>query len=232
LAIFSVTFPEDEGSASDALEARMSQFVAMAQSISGALSTIALRESLQRLAMLDELTELPNRRAFQLEVGRHMARLRRSERPFALAIVDIDHFKSVNDRYGHDVGDRVLRRVAAVLKASVRESDLVARVGGEEFAFFLSDLDPEIATRRIEAMLQVLRTTTILEDRPVTASVGMAHSVGFGAEPDYETMYKAADVALYSAKAEGRDRMVQAIPPPGSTVGVAAAPGEPSPTLA
>jgi diguanylate cyclase (GGDEF)-like protein len=232
VAIFSVTFPEDDARAPDTLEARVSQFVALAQSISGALSTIALRESLQRLAMLDELTELSNRRAFQLEVGRHIARLRRSGRPFALAIVDIDHFKSVNDRYGHDVGDRVLRRVAGIFKASVRESDLVARVGGEEFAIFLSDLDPEIATRRLEAMLQVLRTTTIIEAHLVTASVGMAHSVDFGAEPDYETMYKAADVALYNAKAEGRDRIVQAAPPPGSTARVTPAPEKPSPTLA
>lgn len=210
IAVFSVAFPHDEGRAADALEARMAQFVAMAQSVSGALSTIALRESLQRMAMLDELTELSNRRAFQLEVGRHIARLRRGQKPFALAIVDVDHFKSVNDTFGHDAGDRVLRRVAEVLKQSVREGDLVARVGGEEFAVFLSDLDADVAYRRMEAMLHRLRTTPILDGRVVTASVGVAHSADFLPEPAYETMYKAADVALYAAKDGGRDRAVRA----------------------
>ena len=213
VAIFSVVFPADDARTHDALEARMSQFVAMAQSISGALSTIALRESLQRLAMLDELTELSNRRAFQLEVGRNTARLRRQQKPYALAILDVDHFKSVNDKYGHDVGDRVLRRVADVLKRCVRESDLVARVGGEEFAIFFTDIAPDIAAQRIDNLLKTLRTTTDGDIPRVTASVGLAHSSDFGAASEYETMYKAADVALYRAKTEGRDRAVTACPP-------------------
>jgi PleD family two-component response regulator len=140
--MFSVGFPDDEGrAADDTFEARMAQFVAMAQSVSGALSTIALRESLQRMALMDELTELSNRRAFELEVSRNIARHRRGGRAFALAIADVDHFKNVNDRHGHDVVDRVLKRVAEVLRQSVREGDLVARVGGAEFALFLSDLN-------------------------------------------------------------------------------------------
>lgn len=212
VALFSVVFPEDDARAHDALDARMSQFVAMAQSISGALSTIALRESLQRMAMLDELTDLSNRRAFQLEVGRNMARLRRQQKACALAILDVDHFKLVNDQHGHDVGDRVLRRVADALKRCFRESDLVARVGGEEFAVFFPDIAPEIALQRIERLLQTLRTTTDIDIPRVTASVGLAHSDDFGAASDYETMYKAADVALYQAKSGGRDRAVMASP--------------------
>lgn len=213
IAIFSVVFPADDARTQDALDARMSQFVAMAQSISGALSTIALRESLQRMAMLDELTDLSNRRTFQLEVGRNMARLRREQKPYALAILDVDHFKSVNDKHGHDVGDRVLRRVADVLKRCVRESDLVARVGGEEFAIFFSEIAPEVAMDRLESLLEELRATTAIDTPRVTASVGLAHSARFGSVSNYETMYKAADVALYRAKAEGRDRAVVASPP-------------------
>ena len=211
VALFSVGFPADEGrAADDAFEARMAQFVAMAQSVSGALSTIALRESLQRMALMDELTELSNRRAFELEVTRNIARHRRSGRAFAVAIVDVDHFKSVNDRHGHDAGDRVLQRVAEVLRRSVREGDLVARVGGEEFALFLSDLDPSTACRRLEATLDRLRHTVILSERSVTASVGFAHSQDFDPSIDYEALYKRADLALYRAKADGRDRVRQA----------------------
>lgn len=218
VALFSVGFPAAEGrTTDDAFEARMAQFVAMAQSVSGALSTIALRESLQRMALIDELTQLSNRRAFELEVVRNITRHRRGGRAFALAIADVDHFKSVNDRHGHDAGDRVLQRVAEVLRRSVREGDLVARVGGEEFALFLSDLDPSTACRRLEATLDRLRHAVILSEQPVTASVGFAHSQDFESAAGYEALYKSADLALYRAKAEGRDRVRQAL----STAGLA-----------
>lgn len=228
VAMFSVGFPDDEGrAADDTFDARMAQFVAMAQSVSGALSTIALRESLQRMALMDELTELSNRRAFELEVSRNITRHRRGGRAFALAIADVDHFKNVNDRHGHDVGDRVLQRVAEVLRQSVREGDLVARVGGEEFALFLSDLEPSTALRRLEAMLDRLRHAVILAEQPVTASVGFAHSGDFDPGTSYETLYKLADVALYRAKSEGRDRVRQA-PPADEPTSDASAPPEPA----
>ncbi|MFN9744240.1 MAG: diguanylate cyclase domain-containing protein [Betaproteobacteria bacterium] len=213
VALFSVALPEDEARSPDAAEARMAQFVAMAQSVSGALSTIALRESLQRLALMDELTQLPNRRAFELEVARNIAHHRRNRRAFALCVVDVDHFKSVNDRHGHDAGDRVLQHMAEVMKRSLREGDLVARLGGEEFAVFLSDLDTTVAGTRLRGLLQALRATPVLPDSPVTASAGYAHSGDFEADAGYATLIKAADVALYRAKAEGRDRGVRAVLP-------------------
>jgi diguanylate cyclase (GGDEF)-like protein/PAS domain S-box-containing protein len=214
VALFSVALPEDEARSPDASEARMAQFVAMAQSVSGALSTIALRESLQRLALMDELTQLPNRRAFELEVARNMAHHRRGRRAFALCVVDVDHFKDVNDRHGHDAGDRVLQRMAEVMRRSLREGDLVARLGGEEFAVFLSDLDANVAGTRLQGLLQALRATPVLPDAVVTASVGYAHSGDFEADAGYAALIKAADVALYRAKAEGRDRVVRAGAPP------------------
>jgi diguanylate cyclase (GGDEF)-like protein len=214
VALFSVALPEDEARSPDASEARMAQFVAMAQSVSGALSTIALRESLQRLALMDELTQLPNRRAFELEVARNMAHHRRSRRAFALCVVDVDHFKDVNDRHGHDAGDRVLQRMAEVMRRSLREGDLVARLGGEEFAVFLSDLDANVAGTRLQGLLQALRATPVLPDAVVTASVGYAHSGDFEADAGFAALIKAADVSLYRAKAEGRDRVVRAGAPP------------------
>ncbi|MFZ9887096.1 MAG: diguanylate cyclase domain-containing protein [Myxococcota bacterium] len=212
VAMFSVTFPFEEGRISkDTFDAKMSQFIAMAQSISGALSTIALRESLQRLALVDELTDLSNRRAFQLEVTRNIARHRRGARPFALCVLDVDHFKKVNDNFGHDAGDRVLRQVSDVLKQGVREGDLVARVGGEEFSIFFSDLSAEVAQRRLEALLQRLRTSVSIGNRPVTASIGFAHAEDFPAEMSYEALYKQADLSLYKAKEGGRDRVERAV---------------------
>jgi diguanylate cyclase (GGDEF)-like protein len=163
---------------------------------------------------MDELTQLPNRRAFELEVARNMAHHRRGRRAFALCVVDVDHFKDVNDRHGHDAGDRVLQRMAEVMRRSLREGDLVARLGGEEFAVFLSDLDANVAGTRLQGLLQALRATPVLPDAVVTASVGYAHSGDFEADAGYAALIKAADVALYRAKAEGRDRVVRAGAPP------------------
>ena len=190
-------------------EALSSQFDALAQAVSGALSNIALRETLERLALTDELTELPNRRAFVQEVSRELARSRRNGLPFALCLLDIDHFKSVNDTLGHDVGDELLRRVALLMRRHLREADLCARVGGEEFAIFLADISPETTEQRMQSLLNTVRAGCFVGDRVVTASIGVAHAADVGADTSFEALYRAADRALYSAKQSGRDRMVR-----------------------
>ncbi|MFM8979829.1 MAG: diguanylate cyclase domain-containing protein [Planctomycetia bacterium] len=211
VAVFLVAFPPEK-LGEDALgqDARLSQFVAMGQSISGALSTIALRESLQRMALTDELTGLANRRAFVQEVTRALARSRRSKSPFGLAVLDIDHFKQVNDTFGHDAGDQVLRDVATVLRRSLREGDLVARTGGEEFALFLPDLREDASVPRLELLLASLRSACAVGGRPITASVGVVHSADVPETTSYDGLYRLADEAMYVAKTSGRDRVVRA----------------------
>lgn len=210
-ALLTVKFSgADKQPASQELETRLSQFDALAQGLSGALSSIALRESLERLALTDELTELPNRRAFMLEVGRELARARRNGDPFALCILDIDHFKLVNDTLGHEGGDELLRRIATLMRRYLREGDLCARVGGEEFAIFLGRIAPPTAVERMEGLLQVVRSTCSVRERPVTLSVGVAHSSDAPEEHGFEQFYRRADLALYEAKAGGRDRVVRA----------------------
>lgn len=214
VAVFLVGFPPDPAhDDAQSHEARLAQFVAMAQSISGALSTIALRESLQRMALTDELTGLPNRRAFIEEVGRGLNRAHRAGTPFALAILDIDHFKQVNDRFGHDAGDQVLRDVASVMRRSLREGDLVARVGGEEFGIFLPDVGAEVGVQRLERLLSSIRSACMIGGEPVTASIGLVHASEAEPKAAYDTLYSLADQALYRAKRSGRNRVVGAAEP-------------------
>ena len=210
VALLTIRLPQGDSALKAAdFEALRSQFEALAQAVSGALSNIALRETLERLALTDELTELPNRRSFLQEVSRELARLRRTGQPFALCLLDIDHFKSVNDTLGHDAGDELLRRVALLMRRHLRESDLCARVGGEEFAIFLADIAPEATEQRVQSLLNTLRAGCFIGDRLVTASVGVAHSTDVGSDATFETLYRAADRALYGAKQSGRDRMVR-----------------------
>ena len=214
VAVFMVGFASDSThDDAQSHEARLAQFVAMAQSISGALSTIALRESLQRMALTDELTQLPNRRAFAEEVGRGLNRARRAGSPFALAMLDIDHFKQVNDRFGHDAGDQVLRDVAAVMRRSLREGDLVARLGGEEFGIFLPDVGAEAAVQRLDRLLSSIRSACMIGGEPVTASIGVVHAAEAESNAPYDTLYRIADQALYRAKRGGRNRVVGAAEP-------------------
>jgi diguanylate cyclase (GGDEF)-like protein/PAS domain S-box-containing protein len=222
IAVFLVDFPAGAVT-EDTLryDARLAQFVAIGQSISGALSTIALRESLQRMALTDELTGLDNRRAFLQESSRELTRARRSGTPFSLAILDVDHFKQVNDRFGHDTGDQVLRDIARVVRRALRESDFVARIGGEEFAILMPEVHADVARSRLEGVLSAIRGACAVGGDPVTASIGMVHSTALAPDASYEQLYQRADEALYRAKAEGRNRIVEAAAPP------SAAPREP-----
>ncbi|MFR9728163.1 diguanylate cyclase [Saccharopolyspora sp. MS10] len=169
---------------------------------------VMVREQ-RRLAVTDSLTGLHTRRYFELELPKALARASRARTRVAVFIVDIDHFKSINDRYGHPAGDRVLVEIAARLREVVREGDVLARYGGEEFALLAADvaLDdlPVIAERLRTA---VSREPVRIDDDswlPVTTSVGAAPAIG--QQDDPEETVAAADRALYAAKAEGRDRV-------------------------
>ena len=168
-----------------------------------------VHEELAALAVTDKLTGLPNRRSFDEALFREVARARRLGRPLSLLMCDADHFKVVNDTYGHAKGDEVLRRIADVILSSVRIGvDQPARIGGEEFAVILSDSDLGIATgvaERIVATMRQLRFEARGEHFRVTISIGVT-SVG-GPDADSDLLLEAADVLLYRAKNGGRDRV-------------------------
>jgi len=209
VALMHITFPPKSGDelTEERFETGMSQITAVAQTISGALSTIALRESLHELASTDVLTGLWNRRAFEQECRRAVARNQRKGDAMALAILDVDYFKRINDDLGHDVGDQALKKVAAALNQSIRLGDFAGRIGGEEFGIFLSDVgeDGAGASMALERVLDTIRTSCSVQDRELTASIGFTVAM----EPvQYGDLYKQADRALYHAKRTGRDRLV------------------------
>ncbi len=184
----------------------VSRFETMAQSLSGAMSTIVLRESLQRLALIDELTGLPNRRAFMSSATRIAARARRTRETIVVAMFDVDHFKAINDTFGHDEGDRVLRRLAEIATVTFRQEDLIGRLGGEEFGIVLVGAEDGVR-KRLEVFRAAIERASILRDRPVTVSIG--YTIATPEEPlPIDVLLKGADAALYDAKNCGRNSVM------------------------
>lgn len=185
----------------------------------------ALRRALQReraLARTDPLTGSPNRRALMERAGRELARARRTGHSVALAYLDVDDFKDVNDRFGHAEADRLLQRMAAELTASIRSSDMLARMGGDEFALLLPDLTREMAEATLARALSRLRSRVAA--RGLTLGFSAGGVVARGGALDLDTMLRAADQELYRVKAGGKGsaRFVEldsASPLDASTVG-------------
>ena len=164
----------------------------------------SLNQKLQSLAITDGLTGLHNHRAFQDHLEEQFQTAMRNKQPLALLLMDVDHFKHYNDTYGHQAGDEVLRQVAQILLANVREGDFVARYGGEEFVVVLPRADLESAVAVAERLRRAVESAE-WQLRPVTGSFGVAC-----ARPDMETrqeLIEAADQALYQAKKNGRNRV-------------------------
>jgi two-component system, cell cycle response regulator len=179
------------------------------QLVSYAKQLQALNEELERRATTDALTGLPNRRAFMETAAREAARFRRFGDPMGLLMIDIDHFKSINDTHGHDIGDIVLREVARRLAGLLRDTDTIGRLGGEEFAVILPRTDAEGARAVADRLLHALRGRPIPSDAgpiPVTATIGL--SMLDPVETAIDAALKRADVALYDGKRGGRDRVV------------------------
>lgn len=166
------------------------------------------RDELRLLAQTDELTGLANRREFLAALDRAIASAGRSGTPLAFASFDIDHFKSINDRFGHATGDEVIRKVADLALASVRASDIVGRVGGEEFAIVLPDADRQQALAICERLRTTINGATIMTKNglslPVTVSTGLAE---FTPGDSVQRLLESADHALYAAKNGGRDQV-------------------------
>lgn len=166
------------------------------------------KELLQRLALTDILTELPNRRAAEDRLQQELARAQRKQEGFALAMVDLDHFRYVNERYGHSIGDQVLKEISKRLLAGLRDCDWVARWGGEKFLFFLHDSSAREAVNTLERLAEEIKA------RPVTTSIGtipLTLSAGIGVvhkgRYDIQRALDMADISLRGAKSAGRDKV-------------------------
>lgn len=174
---------------------------------------LELRESVNStmaLAVTDELTGLYNRRYFERHLNVMLGKAHEQQRDMALMILDIDHFKAVNDTHGHDVGDAVLREFSARMKRHIRGVDLACRLGGEEFVVLMPDTDVSQA----EAVAERVRQAICDRDFDVGAGRGLVVTVSVGVSLNEtladtpESMLKRADVALYRAKREGRNRVI------------------------
>ncbi|ODT49287.1 PleD family two-component system response regulator [Devosia sp. 63-57] len=172
-----------------------------------------LRESVNHtmaLAVTDELTGLYNRRYFDRHLNVMLGKAQAQERDMALMILDIDYFKSVNDNYGHDIGDAVLREFSARLKRNIRGVDLACRVGGEEFVVLMPDTDwsnAEVVAERVRQAIAE-RPFDVGLPRPLSITVSVGVSLNESLTDTPEMLIKRADVALYRAKREGRNRVI------------------------
>ena len=170
-----------------------------------------IKEELTKIANTDALTGASNRREFFEELDREMRRINRSETEVSILIIDIDNFKKVNDTYGHDVGDKVIVEVSKVIQTCLRETDLLARIGGEEFAVLLPDTSSKgafwVGERiRTEVLKSEFKVGTDL--KPVSCSVSIGVATGFpGDKRDSSDLYKIADTRLYIAKNTGRNQV-------------------------
>lgn len=170
---------------------------------------VKLARVMRDLALTDELTRLPNRRHFLALAEAALSDTRRHGTPLALAGLDIDFFKKVNDTYGHAAGDLLLQRVAHALRGAVRPTDAVGRMGGEEFSALLRGADPEqarVIAERMRAAVQALDCSDISPDLKPTISIGLSQAVDGNERLD--ALCKRADDALYRAKESGRNRVV------------------------
>lgn len=182
---------------------------AIAEQLSLALVNLQLRETLRLQSLHDPLTGLYNRRYLEEHLQRELLRSERRNRPLAVVMLDVDHFKRFNDRHGHAAGDALLGKVGQTLRDLIRNEDVACRYGGEEFTLVLPETDRAIALRRAEQIREAIGSTTVLHARevlgPNTASLGVAM---FPEDAkDASTLLQLADAALYRAKHAGRNQV-------------------------
>jgi diguanylate cyclase (GGDEF)-like protein len=167
-----------------------------------------IQQQLSRLATNDPLTGLVNARSFAARLTQELERNRRYPRPLALLYLDLDDFKVINDSHGHQTGDAVLRLVADAMRASVRQADIVGRMGGDEFAVLMPETDSALADAAAKRLATSMRS--VFKGTPtVTASIGVVSC----SAPDANTdeLLRRADQAMYEAKRTGKDRVVQVV---------------------
>ena len=186
--------------------------MAAAEHVGLAINNLKLRETLHRQSLCDALTGLYNRRYLEEALAKEVMRSVRSERPLAVLMIDIDHFKQVNDTWGHPLGDRLLADFGAFLLDHVRAEDIACRYGGEEFTLILRDTPREAALARAESIRAQVEQDLLADTREgpdrLTISIGLAIHPADARDP--ASLVAEADRALYAAKAAGRNRVMSA----------------------
>ncbi len=180
------------------------------------MTTAKLRHMLERLAATDPLTGVFNRRMFRELCEREVARSLRSGEPFSLLVADLDHFKQVNDRHGHLVGDEVLRAISECIQSELRASDILGRWGGEEFVVLLPMCPPATAfavAERLRVRVESLNLPSPDEEEsPIRITIGVTISLGVsifrGSADTLDAVFRRSDAALYRAKTTGRNRVL------------------------
>ncbi len=176
-------------------------------------------EALDRRASEDALTGLPNRRTFEARLAATASLYERYQRPFSLVVLDVDHFKKFNDTWGHEAGDRVLQHVSELIRTTVREVDLPARLGGEEFVVLLPETPLMSAVEVAERVRKVIAAKPVVwNGRPLSVTVSLGVATCPDSIPAPDELLGAADAALYRSKDAGRNRTTAA-PPGGGSVG-------------
>jgi diguanylate cyclase (GGDEF)-like protein/PAS domain S-box-containing protein len=185
--------------------------ITVAEHVALALSNLNLRETLRQQAIRDPLTNLFNRRYMEESLEREVSRAERHGSALGIVMLDIDHFKRINDTYGHTAGDTLLRAIGTLLLSHTRGEDIACRYGGEEFTLILPESSLADTWRRAEQLREAIRRMYVHHNGEpfgvVTISAGVASFPEHGAAP--EALLRAADQALYQAKGEGRDRVVR-----------------------
>jgi diguanylate cyclase (GGDEF)-like protein len=223
LGLILIEASEGQGPAADLLDPRIGDLaISISEQVALALSNARLRKVLREQLILDPLTGLFNRRYMEQTLRREIARARRTSSALSVIVLDIDHFKRINDSTGHEAGDTVLRAFGQQLLGSVRESDAACRFGGEEFVLILPDCSKQAAVEKARHIAAGLRTMALDYNGTalgrVTASIGVACFPEDATTP--EALVQAADQAMHCGKENGRNRVVAAgeqapLAPPG-----------------
>jgi diguanylate cyclase (GGDEF)-like protein len=202
-----ISINSDQPNAFDAQDLQF--FSVIGYQMAATIEHLQRLSSVKNLATYDTLTGLYNRRYFDERFGMEVQQAFVNKSSLSLILIDIDHFKKVNDTYGHLEGDKILRGVGSLLKNSVRKNDTVARYGGEEFVLILPETNLEAASMIAERIRQVVESTAFDVEN---AHIRVTISLGISSFPSHrprskEELVKMADLALYHAKGEGRNRV-------------------------
>jgi len=182
----------------------------LAEHIAPGLANLRLREALENLSVRDPLTGLFNRRYLEESLERELHRATRKQRPLGVIMLDLDHFKHFNDTYGHEAGDTLLRELGRFLQAHIRREDIACRYGGEEFILIMPEAWLDVTRERAEWLREEIKNLTVKFHGQVLGALTL--SLGVAIFPQHaataSSLLRASDLALYRAKAEGRDRAV------------------------
>jgi diguanylate cyclase (GGDEF)-like protein len=222
IPILFLTADQNPGNLAKALDAGASDYISkpfnaieLEARVRVALRTKQVIDLLQERARIDAVTGLNNRAAMDDALIAATSAFQRTGHPVALLMIDLDHFKKINDTYGHGVGDDVIRRVGASIRAGCRPYDMACRFGGDEFGVILAQSDTACAVKISKRILSVINKIKIRaggDEIEVVCSGGLASATEMPIDFEPADLLKAADKALYSAKSEGRNRLVVAPP--------------------